>query len=213
VRRCDIGAYENRCGDGMLDAEEECDGANRDDEDGCASDCGAGLCGDGIRQADLGEECDDGNDVAEDGSAVCLSEFCGDGIEQAGLGEECDDGNESDGDGCSAPCRAESCGDAVLQPGLGELYDDGNNDDGDCCSSAGGVRVTRRKRGWEDLDRRARPRGAARAAGLSRLLLTSAGDGARSAVSRSGRHRVGGFGERPQRRAQQHEVLEQELPG
>jgi cysteine-rich repeat protein len=41
----------------------------------------AGFCGDGITQPALGEECDDGNDVACDGcSPDCQLEFCGDGV-------------------------------------------------------------------------------------------------------------------------------------
>jgi fibro-slime domain-containing protein len=101
------------------------------------------YCGDGILQAYLGEECDDGNMVSGDGcSSTCTLEpgwvcatpgkacvntiVCGDGkIEGT---EQCDDGNTKSGDGCSSTCTLESgyacpvpnspcmpkCGDGIL---------------------------------------------------------------------------------------------------
>ena len=57
------------------------------------------YCGDN-NNTGVGEECDDGNDVNDDGcSNICLLPVLGDGIVQ--VGEECDDGNRVDGDGCS----------------------------------------------------------------------------------------------------------------
>jgi len=66
-----------------------------------------GCCGNGERE--LGEDCDDGNNVASDGcSATCLTEgfkySCGNGILDivpGSIREECDDGNKSDTDACS----------------------------------------------------------------------------------------------------------------
>lgn len=109
------------CGDGVLDAAEECDDGNVVDGDGCDSDCTIEpSCGDG--QLDPSEECDDGNNVDGDGCAGdCTIEaggpFCGDG--QLDPGEECDDGNNVDGDGCNANCLLETgsvCGDGVVEP-------------------------------------------------------------------------------------------------
>lgn len=97
------------CGNGILEAPEECDDGNTDDHDGCSSTCEieTPACGNGILEA--GEACDDGNLIDGDGcSSSCEIEqisFCGDG--NLDIGEECDDGNNSDGDGCSATCELE----------------------------------------------------------------------------------------------------------
>ncbi|MFA5625200.1 MAG: DUF4215 domain-containing protein, partial [Bradymonadales bacterium] len=66
-------------------------------------------CGNGV--LDPGEECDDGNKVANDGCTNCKldTELCGNG--ELDAGEVCDDGNRVSGDGCSADCLSdESCG-------------------------------------------------------------------------------------------------------
>jgi cysteine-rich repeat protein len=92
------------------------------------------LCGNGV--IDGTEECDDGNNLNEDGcSSICLIEFCGDGVQQSGLGEQCDDGNSNNNDGCSALCIMEFCGDNITQGGLGEACDDGNSDNFDACKN------------------------------------------------------------------------------
>jgi cysteine-rich repeat protein len=48
------------CGDGRVDAPEQCDDGNDVDDDGCTLACRLPRCGDGIVQADAGEHCDDG---------------------------------------------------------------------------------------------------------------------------------------------------------
>ncbi|MBT4858562.1 DUF4215 domain-containing protein [archaeon] len=104
----------------------ECQSSCRGFED-CHTD---EYCGDSITNGL--EECDDGNNVNNDGcDAFCVIEYCGDSITN-GL-EECDDGNNDDGDGCDASCYDEICGNNILQ--FGEQCDDGNNDDEDGCSS------------------------------------------------------------------------------
>lgn len=69
---------------------------------------GGDLCGNG--QPDAGEECDDGNDVDEDGcSSECVLEVvagCGNGVTELDLDEECDDGNDFGWDGCENDCTA-----------------------------------------------------------------------------------------------------------
>jgi len=81
------GAAAPRCGDGHLDAGEECDDGNLVNDDGCTNTCKLPVCGDGIVQA--GEQCDDGNAVNNDGCTnTCRLPACGDGIVQAG--EQCD---------------------------------------------------------------------------------------------------------------------------
>ena len=106
------------CGDGIQDAEEDCDDGNTLTEECaygeaactvCAADCteqagAVRVCGDGIQDAEEG--CDDGNTLTEEcayGEAACtvcaadcteqagVVRICGDGIQDAEEG--CDDGN------------------------------------------------------------------------------------------------------------------------
>jgi cysteine-rich repeat protein len=93
------------CGDGRIDAGEQCDDGNTVSGDGCSATCKLEACGNGV--LDAGEQCDDGNKVSGDGcSATCKLEVCGNGVLDAG--EQCDDGNSVSGDGCDAQCRIET---------------------------------------------------------------------------------------------------------
>lgn len=106
--------------------------------DGASCIAPSSQCGDGIVQAEAGEQCDDGNSVGGDGcSADCKStEICGNGRLDLSQGEVCDDGNTVDGDGCSADCRSRSvCGDGRVDPG--EECDDGNDSNDDDCLRIG----------------------------------------------------------------------------
>ncbi|MCP3982239.1 MAG: hypothetical protein GY716_23280 [bacterium] len=126
------------CGNGELDAGEECDDGNNDDGDCCASTCeleasgsacddglfctvddtcdGAGSCDGGARDCDDGELCTD--DVCDEDADACDSAYdesndpscvlCGNGVLDDG--EECDDGNLDDGDCCASTCAFESSG-------------------------------------------------------------------------------------------------------
>lgn len=88
-----------------------------------------GVCGDG--RIDPGEECDDGNDIANDDCALaCKLPACGDGI--LSPGEACDDGNLLDDDSCTPLCTAPSCGDGLVS--AGEQCDDANREPLDACS-------------------------------------------------------------------------------
>ncbi len=129
------------CGDGHVDAGEQCDDGNVNNGDGCSSTCQnetppAG-CGNGT--VDAGEDCDDGNTTNGDGcSAVCTSEIAECGNHLVEMGEQCDDGNNNNGDGCSATCQSEGgggpmCGNAI--PETGEQCDDGNTVDTDACKN------------------------------------------------------------------------------
>lgn len=100
----------------------------------------AGSCGDGVPQAALGEECDEGEQNGQEG-ADCTADCkwvklpeCGDSILDI-LTELCDAGSQN-GDYPGAPCRANCmlpyCGDGILDPN--EECDDGNNLDGDNCN-------------------------------------------------------------------------------
>ena len=86
------------CGNGVVDANEQCDDGNDDPEDGC-NQCVAPVCGDG--KVDGNEACDDGNQIDYDGCTRCQLGICGDGIVDGGI-EECDDGNDVALDGCTA---------------------------------------------------------------------------------------------------------------
>jgi cysteine-rich repeat protein len=60
------------------------------------------ACGNG--RVDSAEECDDGNERADDGCLPgCVLARFGDGVQRRHV-EECDDGNRLEGDGCSSAC-------------------------------------------------------------------------------------------------------------
>jgi large repetitive protein len=73
-------ADEPACGDGHVDAGEQCDDGNTTSGDGCSATCETEAppppppcCGDG--HVDAGEQCDDGNTTSGDGcSATCTLE-------------------------------------------------------------------------------------------------------------------------------------------
>lgn len=102
------------CGDGYIEAGEQCDDGNNIDSDGCTNQCIKGSCALScsgepsvcIPAAD-GSSC--GGPCAICQTGACISQcVCGDGIVIAG-GEDCDDGNTSAGDGCSDVCVVENC--------------------------------------------------------------------------------------------------------
>jgi len=119
------------CGDGKVDAGEDCDDGNQDDGDACTNACAKAACGDGI--VGPGEACDDGNqDDDDECTSACALASCGDGVVLDGV-EECDDANGDDSDECLSTCLAAKCGDGVVQDGV-EACDDGNQIDDDGCS-------------------------------------------------------------------------------
>ena len=136
-----------RCGDGVVDPGEVCDGdVTCTSPGGSFLDCSAcgsftsgsctpppsDPCGNGV--SDPGEECDDGNAADCDGcSARCTVERVGNGI--VDCDEECDDGNTVDCDGCDSSGTLE-CGNDVIDGECGEVCD-GGNVAGQTC--AGGV--------------------------------------------------------------------------
>jgi cysteine-rich repeat protein len=103
------GAFE--CGDGIVQAGEQCDDANTVDGDECTNSCKRARCGDGVVETGV-EQCDDGNRFDNDACRNdCTLPVCGDGKLAEGV-EECDDGNTAAGDGCSPDCHFEivNCG-------------------------------------------------------------------------------------------------------
>lgn len=125
------------CGDGQLAPPEECDDANQRDGDGCSSSCllEVGICGDGIVQQLLGEQCEQGGQLPA--GVQCqrcryVSTSCGNGTVDAG--EECDDGalNSTNSDAnCRPDCSVSRCGDGILDSV--EQCDDGNRLGNDGC--------------------------------------------------------------------------------
>ncbi|MCB9705583.1 MAG: hypothetical protein H6711_27185 [Myxococcales bacterium] len=83
------------------------------------------VCGDG--NVDAGEECDNGNDNADNAActSACKNATCGDGLVFDGT-ETCDDGtNDGSYGGCMADCSAwgPRCGDGEVQLEEGEECD------------------------------------------------------------------------------------------
>jgi cysteine-rich repeat protein len=119
------------CGDGNVDAGEECDDGNRDPFDDCLPSCQQNTCHDGVINL-VREACDDGNVLNNDACVdACVRASCGDPYVNL-LAESCDDGNSNDADGCNNDCGAATCGDGNLDAPLEEC-DDGNRNNDDAC--------------------------------------------------------------------------------
>ncbi|MEE2837132.1 MAG: DUF4215 domain-containing protein, partial [Myxococcota bacterium] len=97
------------------------------------------VCGD--RRLGAREECDDGNQLSNDGcTELCELARCGDGFQRLDLGpeelgyERCDDGNERNDDDCVEGCVPARCGDGFVQLGVEtcDLGDEGNDDNAAC---------------------------------------------------------------------------------
>jgi cysteine-rich repeat protein len=121
------------CGDGVIQAGEQCDDGNNITTDACPA-CQLAFCGDGYMQAGV-EACDDGNVDSTDACTApfCEPATCGDGIIWAGL-EECDDGNQEDGDQCPTSCTVAFCGDGFTLDDVEEC-DDANEVNDDTCTN------------------------------------------------------------------------------
>lgn len=125
------------CGDGVLDANEECDDGNMIQTDACPNSCEFAVCGDGFIEAGV-EDCD-GNGAGVGGESDtcnqgCSISICGDGIVNATANEECDDGNADDSDACRDTCVEAVCGDGAVELAREEC-DDGNTSNEDECLS------------------------------------------------------------------------------
>ncbi len=117
------------CGDGTVDAGEECDGSGETAT--CDADCTAAMCGDRTVNLALGEACDDGGESGTC-NADCTLAMCGDGVENAAAGEACDGAGESAT--CNADCTAAVCGDGQVNTTAGESCDDGGRETATCDS-------------------------------------------------------------------------------
>lgn len=117
-----------RCGNGIVEGQEQCDDGDVRSADGCQEIC----------QIETGWSC-------PPNGGEC-SPICGDGLTVGAEG--CDDGKKIDGDGCSATCTVEPNWQCMNQPSTclhdtwgngsldaGEDCDDGNLTPGDGCTT------------------------------------------------------------------------------
>ncbi len=118
------------CGDGKLNAGEQCDEGNKNGtaNSSCDARC-RNRCGNGV--VDSGEECDDGVNDGSFGtcnSDCTLAGYCGDGNRDAPF-EQCDNGEDNEDDAygrglCTTSCAfAPFCGDGRIQSDYGEKCD------------------------------------------------------------------------------------------
>ena len=124
-----------KCGDSIVNAEEECD-AGPNGNSVCAPNCRTAGCGNGFLEPHLGETCDTDIPVGDPGYAPgCRPKgekctYCGDGHVQEDAFEVCD-GEEH----CSYNCLGFDpyCGDGIVQEELGEECDDGDQNESNGC--------------------------------------------------------------------------------
>jgi cysteine-rich repeat protein len=118
---CSATCHVERCGNGMLDLQEQCDGTLGQQPCNTAT-CLTERCGNGIFDDDattgVHEQCDDGNINDNDGcSQDCKLEFCGDGIKNDQTShshEDCDTASNSAT--CNINCTIPACGDGIVNP-------------------------------------------------------------------------------------------------
>lgn len=92
------------CGNGVIEAGEDCDDGNLENVDACLNNCTEASCGDGFLEAGV-EDCDDTNLNDNDAcTSACKMATCGDSLTWTGV-EDCDDGNAVDTDACDVACK------------------------------------------------------------------------------------------------------------
>ncbi|MFQ5463682.1 MAG: IPTL-CTERM sorting domain-containing protein [Phycisphaerae bacterium] len=130
----DMGAYEFQegCGNGIVEANEECDDGNINQHDSCLRDCVLNVCGDGFHNVGI-EECDDAGESASC-DADCTLPICGDGIVNAAAFEQCDNGPDDPSDCCLSICFFASSG-SLCGQGPTECSDQGICDGGGNCNA------------------------------------------------------------------------------
>ncbi len=144
-----------RCGDGVINDTEICDGGSQEAAALCSaanvacsadSDCPAGqTCN---RTCPTAEQrwrrsCNSNNpEIDTDDAAACTwgawactaPGTCGNG--RRDTGEECDDGNDNDNDACTTACKTNVCGDGFVNSGV-EACDSGSLNNRPCIPEYG----------------------------------------------------------------------------
>jgi len=138
------------CGNGVLEAGEQCDDGNTTNGDGCSSTCttegATGCCGqplggqfggcatnlDSVTCAELGGSFVAGGTCVNDTCTALAPAVCGNGMVEAG--EQCDDGNTINGDGCSSTCTSEAATGCCF--GIGVCVNGASSEN---CAQVGGI--------------------------------------------------------------------------
>ncbi len=119
------------CGDGELNADEECDTGGA--TGACDADCTTPKCGDGVVNTFAGEACEPGlrgeNPLC---NKNCTVPRCGDGVLNLSAGEVCEPTVASGTATCDADCTKPQCGDGVLNRTAREQCDVGRVDTATC---------------------------------------------------------------------------------
>ncbi|HWU89286.1 MAG TPA: DUF4215 domain-containing protein [Kofleriaceae bacterium] len=131
---CSALCLKEECGNFVLDRGEVCDDGNMVSRDGCRADCKSNeVCGNGILDAHLGEECEFPAPFPFPGpvpdtvacDSDCTLPKCGDGHLNRML-EQCDpgavdlNGNGTDSASCNGDCTPVVCGDHHVNHAAGE---------------------------------------------------------------------------------------------
>ena len=128
------------CGDGQVQAGEDCDDGNEVETDSCLQNCKRARCGDGILRTGLMDgESGLKSAMMEMTMTMMSAEII---VESRGVVmapytqhvEACDDGNGIETDDCLNNCQLATCGDGVIQANV-ETCDDQNSDDTDACTN------------------------------------------------------------------------------
>ncbi|HTR54721.1 MAG TPA: DUF4215 domain-containing protein [Kofleriaceae bacterium] len=150
-QQCNDNCTVASCGDGIVNPNytppgasgpEQCDdGSDNSDSHNCTAHCQIAYCGDGLRDLEAPhiEQCDDGNQVEDDGcSNSCTTPLCGNGIVDSG--EQCDLGAaNSDTGACTTACTIAKCGDHLVETGVEQC--DGSSVMGHACSASCTIEV------------------------------------------------------------------------